>query len=55
MPPRLDHVGIYVEDLEEALAFYCGVLRAGAARGRGEAGAADAARAQFVSATSTSS
>jgi len=26
MPVRLDHLGIYVEDLETALAFYCGVL-----------------------------
>jgi methylmalonyl-CoA epimerase len=26
MPVRLDHVGIYVEDLEKALAFYCGSL-----------------------------
>src|SRR5256885_12054978 len=26
MPMRLDHLGIYVEDLDKALAFYCGVL-----------------------------
>ena len=26
MPVRLDHVGIYVEDLDKALAFYCGSL-----------------------------
>ncbi len=26
MAARLDHVGIYVADLEQALGFYCGVL-----------------------------
>jgi len=26
MSVRLDHIGIYVEDLDQALTFYCGVL-----------------------------